>query len=225
MPSSLQPTLDFLRDLRSNNTREWFEANRKRYDAAKSAVEALARDLIAQFTPIESDLGALAPKDCLFRINRDVRFSADKTPYKTNMGMVIGRGGRKGDGRSYYLHIEPDGNSFIGGGVYAPSPEQLRAIREEIATHPQRLQNILNAPDFVGYYGTLQGDTLKTMPKGYPADHPSAALLKHKTWVALHPLSDEQLLSDSFSAYYLAACAALKPLEAYLKAIPVPHPA
>ena len=110
MPQNLQFTLDFLEELRFNNNKTWFDENRKRYDQARAYVEELVTDVIAHFAPVE-DLGKTSAKDCIFRINRDVRFSKDKTPYKLIMGALIGKGGRKTAERSYYLNIEP-GNSF-----------------------------------------------------------------------------------------------------------------
>src|SRR4051812_46266391 len=113
MPQNLQFTLDFLEELRFNNNKTWFDENRKRYDQARAYVEELVTDVIAHFAPVE-DLGKTTTKECIFRINRDVRFSKDKTPYKLNMGALIGKGGRKTEERSYYINTEP-GNSFIAG--------------------------------------------------------------------------------------------------------------
>lgn len=218
MPQSLQVTLDFLQDLRFNNSRTWFEENRARYEQARRSVESLIEDIIRKFAPVE-DLGKLTPKECMFRINRDVRFSKDKSPYKTAMGIVIGKGGRKSTERSYYLHIEPNDSAFIAAGVYDPSPEQLKAIRQAIAEKPQPLQKIIKAPDFIGFFGALQGEKLKTAPKGFAADHPAIELLKHKQFIATHPLTDADLLKDDFATYFVQVCTALKPLESYFQSI------
>ncbi|MBL8152748.1 MAG: DUF2461 domain-containing protein [Anaerolineae bacterium] len=218
MPQSLQATLDFLTDLRFNNYREWFEDNRKRYDQARAAVEALVAEIIGGFGGVE-DLGKTTPRDCLFRIHRDVRFSKDKTPYKTAMGIVIGNGGRKSTGRSYYLHIEPAHSSFIAAGVYDPTPEQLKAIRAAIAEDAAPLRKIIAERDFAGYFGGLEGERLKTPPKGYSADHAAIDLLKHKQFLASHALTDEDVLREDFAAHFIAVCAALKPLESYFQDI------
>jgi uncharacterized protein (TIGR02453 family) len=135
MSKAMQDALDFLVNLKFNNSREWFQENREGYEAATAAVEDLVRDIIRQFALVE-DLGDLKPKDCLFRMNRDVRFSKDKSPYKTNFGIVIGKGGRKGTGRSYYLNVQPEGQTFVAAGECDPSPEQLKAIRAAIAKDP-----------------------------------------------------------------------------------------
>ncbi len=112
MPETLHITLDFLGDLGANNNKAWFDQNRVRYDKARAAFEDFITDLIFNFGKVE-DLSGVTAKDCMFRINRDIRFSPDKTPYKTSMSAVLARGGRKPVGRSYYVHIEPGGNSIV----------------------------------------------------------------------------------------------------------------
>ena len=213
MPANLQTTLTFLEDLRFNNNRDWFNANRKRYDQARTAFESLISDILTRFSPIEN-LGETTVKQCIFRINRDIRFSKDKSPYKVNMGALIGDGGRKSIGRTYYINIEP-GKLFIAGGVYDPSPDQLKRIRQTIAQDATPLQNIINHPDFVRYFGGLRGDSLKTVPKGYASDHPAIDLLKRKQFLALHELNDTDILHDDFADHVITVCAALKPLESY----------
>lgn len=218
MPQSLKQTLDFLLDLRFNNNRTWFDENRKRYEASQKAVEAFVGDLIGQFSPV-LDLGPTTPKQCMFRIFRDVRFSRDKTPYKTHVGIVLGVGGRKADDVWYYLHLEPDDSSFVATGLYESTPEQLRAVREAIATHPERLRALLAAPAFTQWTGGLEGDTLKVPPKGYAKDHPAIDLLKHKQFLASHRLMDADVLSDGLAQHVIDACLAMKPFAEYLAAI------
>ncbi len=213
MPSNLQTTLSFLEDLRFNNNRDWFNANRKQYDAARAAFESLVGEILTRFSPIEN-IGETTVKQCIFRINRDIRFSKYKSPYKVNMGALIGNGGRKSAGRTYYLNIEP-GESFIAGGVYDPSPDQLKRIRQAIADNADELRSIINHPDFVRYFGGLRGDALKTAPKGYAGDHPAIDLLKRKQFLALHELNDADVLRDDFVDHVITVCAALKPLENY----------
>jgi uncharacterized protein (TIGR02453 family) len=220
MSADLQHTLSFLEDLRFNNRRDWFEANRKRYEAARAAAESLVTEILAQFKPVE-DVGATAAKDCFFRLNRDVRFSKDKSPYKTNFGIVLGKGGRKTTGRSYYLNLEP-GGTFIAAGIYDPSPEQLKQIRAAIAEDPTKLRKIINAKDFQQYFGGLKGDALKTAPKGYAADHPAIDLLKYKQFLAMHDVTDAEVLADDFAAHVVSVCKALKPLESYFETL-MPH--
>ena len=213
MPANLQIALAFLEDLKFNNSREWFNANRKRYDESRAAFEALVADVMGRFAPIE-DLGKTTAKDCIFRINRDVRFTKDKSPYKTNLGALIGDGGRKATGRSYYINLEP-GETFVAGGVYDPQPETLKQIRAAIAEKPNQLRKIITDKDFVRYFGELRGESLKTAPKGYANDHPAIDLLKRKQFLALHLLSDADVLKDDFAAHILEVCKALKPFEGY----------
>lgn len=214
MPENLQFTLDYLLDLRFNNNKPWFDENRKRYQQAMANFEALVADIIRQFKPVE-DLGDTTVKECLFRINRDIRFTKDKTPYKSHFSAHIGKGGRKGSGRSYYVQVEP-GGSFIAGGVYAPEPEQLKRIRATIAADSgKKLNAILTHKDFKHYFGKLEGEALKTAPKGYDSDHPAIDLLKHKQFIAIHKLDDEDILEDHFAAHIVTVCKALKPFEGY----------
>jgi len=217
MPQNLAKAFSFLEDLKFNNNREWFNANRKRYDEARGAAEALGAEIISQFKPVE-DLDKTAAKDCFYRINRDIRFSKDKSPYKTNFGALIGKGGRKATGRSYYVNIEP-GECFVAAGVYDPSPEVLKGIREAIALDPAKLRKIIEHPDFVRYFGAVRGETLKTAPKGYAADHPAIDLLKRKQFLAVHSMRDEEMLRDDAAAHIIEVCKALKPFEGYFEGL------
>jgi len=215
MPENLRATLDFLRDLRANNDRAWFDQNRKRYDTARANFEALVAELIILFSSFE-DLGTVTPDQCIYRIYRDVRFSPDKTPYKTNLGAVIGKGGRKTIGRSYYIQIGPEGESFIAAGLYMPSKDQLELMRRAIADDSSKLRKILNKHDFKRYFNGLEGEQLKTAPQGYPKDHPDIDLLRYKQFLASSPLSDAQVLSPDLADYVVGGFKALKPLETYI---------
>jgi len=218
MPQNLQFTLDYLEDLRFNNHKTWFDENRPRYDQARANFEALVADVLLNFKPVE-DIGTTTAKDCIFRINRDVRFSKDKTPYKSNFGALIGKGGRKTNQRSYYLNLEP-GGSFIAGGVYAPLPEHLKQIRAAIDTdHGKKLTSIINHRDFKKYFGAMEGEALKTAPKGYAADHPAIDLLKQKQLMAIHKLDDTDVLQDDFVTHIINVCQALKPFEQFFNDI------
>jgi uncharacterized protein (TIGR02453 family) len=214
MPQNLQTVLDFLVDLRFNNHKSWFDENRARYETAKRAFEELVADLIKKFAPVEA-LGETSVKDCVYRINRDIRFSKDKTPYKVHMAAVIGRGGRKAGVRSYYVHIQP-GESMIAGGLYMPSPEELKVVRQHIARSGDQLERILASPDFVKFFGAMEGEKLKTTPKGYSSDHPYINLLQYKQFLAAHRLTDEEVLSDGLTGHIIEICQALKPFVSYL---------
>jgi uncharacterized protein (TIGR02453 family) len=215
MANSLAPTLDFLRDLRSNNNKPWFDANKARYIEASAAFEQLVSDLLEHFGVVD-DLGGVSAKDCIFRIYRDTRFATDKSPYKIGMGALLGRGGRKHDGRSYYLHIEPDGQSMLAGGFFAPTPAELERVREAIARDASELKEIIGGADFARYFGSMQGETLKTAPQGYPKDHPDVALLRHKQFLAESAMSDKQVLAPDLIPHILRVFTAMKPFVTYL---------
>jgi uncharacterized protein (TIGR02453 family) len=213
MPKSLKTTFEFLKDLQPNNNKVWFDANRKRYQEARSIFEELIGDIMRQFDSVE-DLGNTSVKECLYRFNRDIRFSKDKSPYNTHMGALIARGGRKSLERSYYIQIAP-GESFIAGGTYAPSPQELQKIRTAVADNPQKLTRILADKEFVRDFGNLYGEKLKSAPKGYSSDHPAIELLKYKQFLALHKLTDEQILSDNPVSHIINVCKVLKPFVGY----------
>lgn len=142
----VQPTtIEFLKELKSNNSKSWFDQNRKRYDIMKSDYISLAGRILEQMKDIDPSLDMVTAKDCIFRINRDVRFSADKSPYKTNLGIALHPGGKKFNLAAYYLHIEP-GQSFIGGGLWMPEAPLLSKVRKEIHYFYHDLVDILNNP-------------------------------------------------------------------------------
>lgn len=226
MPAQLKYTLDFLRDLAQNNTREWFNANRTRYEDARDAFADVVQEVIARFDDIE-DLGLLTPEMAIYRLNRDARFSPDKSPYKTNMGALLGKEGRKSTGSSYYFQVKPNGESLLATGMYMVFPAQLEAIRQHIAAKPQVLRAILEAPSFREHFGQMAGEQLKTAPKNMPKDHPAIDLLRYKQFMAERWLPDELVLSDGLVDHLLEVCAAAKPFSHYLfqrvDGIPVPE--
>jgi uncharacterized protein (TIGR02453 family) len=208
--------LDFLGALRDNNSREWFEANRPRYESARADFLAIVGDLLGRFDSVD-DLGGIALKDCVFRINRDLRFSKDKTPYKTAMSALLGSRGRKSGARSYYFLLEPDGRSMLAGGLYDPSSAQLYKIRSAIALDAKPLKRILSRPEFVRYFGSLSGESLKTAPQGFEKDHPDIELLRLKQLVAIHGMSDKEVVAPDLVPHALEAFAAMKGFLVYLE--------
>lgn len=187
----------FLKELRRNNNREWFGDNRDRYDITKKQFEDITQKLILVLAKFNSNIGILNPKDCVYRIFRDVRFSSDKSPYKTNYGTYIVPGGRKSGYAGYYLHIEP-GNSFLGGGVYHPDKDILKAVREEIYIFPNEFIKIIDKPSFKSHFPILyQDDKLKNAPRGFDKDFEHIDLLKHKSYLAGRGITDEELLSGN----------------------------
>lgn len=213
-------TLDFISGLQMNNDREWFNNNRKLYDTAKSNFESFIQALIENITEFEPILKGLEAKSCIYRINRDTRFSNDKSPYKTNLGAFIVRGGRKNGDKfaGYYVHIEP-GKSMIAGGAYMPPSPWLASIREKITDQPQLIKEILDEKDFKKYFKSLEGEKLKKAPKGFPPDHPEIELLKFKSYLAVNEIIDNQVLDSNFFDFAVKNIRAMKPLNDFLNEI------
>lgn len=214
----MDAALRFLRKLKKNNTRPWFDAHRDEYAEAKQEVEAFVNGLIAAYRKKDPAIGGLTAKDCMFRINRDIRFSKDKSPYKLNFGVSINSGGKKSTLAGYYLHIEP-GESFVGGGIWMPMPPDLSKIRQEIDYHPDEFTTLIKAPAFKKQYSLLYRDkevSLQRVPKGYEADHPLAEYIKLKSFLAMRKLTDEEVNSASLQKICIAAFTALKPLNEFI---------
>ena len=214
----LATTLDFLRKLREHNDRGWFLANRARYEEARAAYETVVAELVSRFDAVDG-IRCAAPKDCMFRINRDVRFSADKSPYKTGMGALLGPAGRKSSVRAYYFHVEPDGESMLAGGLYAPSASELAKVRAAIGEDAGPLEKIIGAAGFKRLFGGISGDSLKTAPQGYPRDHSAIELLRKKQFIAIHALSDADVVSPGLVPEALKTFKAMRPFLEYLEAI------
>jgi len=208
-------TLEFLRELAENNNREWFAANRKRYESAKGEVEDLVRRLLAGVETFQH-LPNTDVKDCIFRINRDIRFSKDKSPYKLNFAIAIGPGGRHSGRIDYYVHIQPGGESFLGAGMWQPTPQHLAKFRQEIDYNVDELKGIIDAPAFKAYFPEIWGETMKTAPKGYTADHPEIELLRRKQLFFMHRYSDKEVLSPGFAEEILKGIRLIKPYCDYL---------
>lgn len=213
-----QSTLDFLSDLKHHNEREWFNKNRKRYEDARTNYESFVQgiiDHIAEFDPI---FRGLEVKSCTYRINRDTRFSNDKTIYKTHLGAFIVRGGKKNGDRfaGYYVHVEPGDNSMIAGGAYMPPMPWLSAIREKIDERGDELLKIIRQKEFIEYFGELEGEKLKSAPKGYPKDHPYIGLLKMKSFLVSKIITDRELTSKGCFDFIVRASRTMKPLNDFL---------
>jgi uncharacterized protein (TIGR02453 family) len=210
-------TLEFLSKLKINNDRDWFSKNRKEYEAAKANYWKFVQEVIDRIVKFDPILKGLESGHCIFRINRDTRFAADKSPYKTNFGAFIVRGGRKNGDKftGYYIHIEP-GKSFIAGGAYMPPSPWLTAIRENISTEPEKFKKILASKEFIKFFGQLEGDKLRSAPRGYAADHPQIEFLKHKSFLCMHDLKNSEVLMPDFQNFIIEAFKAMKPLNDFL---------
>ena len=212
----LKPTVKFLKELKENNNKEWFDENRKTYETCRKTFLELAQQIIDGIAKFDEELTGVDAKKCVFRINRDIRFSKDKTPYKTNFGALMGPNGKKSEGTGYYVHIAP-GNNFVGGGIYMPRPEKLAAIRQEIDYNPDALNKLISSKDFKETFGEIHGDKLKTAPKGYPKDHPNIELLRLKSFYVLKEFRDKELTAEGFLKEALSTYKKASKFNDYLK--------
>jgi uncharacterized protein (TIGR02453 family) len=211
----LAVALRFLSKLKKNNNKAWFDANKDQYEAAMAQFEVLVGRLIEGMSRVE-DLEGLAPRDCIMRIYRDVRFSKDKSPYKTGLGAGIAPGGRKSGRLGYHLHLAPGGATMVATGLWDPTPEQLSSFRGAIMKDAGAFKKILGAASFKRHFNGLFGELLKTAPKGYPADHPEIELLRRKQVCVTEPFTDEVVGSPRFPALALESMKAMKPFVDYL---------
>ncbi len=213
----MHTTLKFLKQLNKNNCKEWFDENRELYTISKTEFELLIKNTLNKVIIDDKLLAGLEPKNCMFRINKDVRFSKDKSPYKINMGASIAPGGKKSEIPGCYIHIEP-GKSFLAGGCWRPLPAVLASIRQEIDYDSESIHKILNSKTFKTYFKTLsEEDKLKTAPKGYDKDHPNIYLLQHKSFIMVHDLTDVQVLDKNFDVYTAKIFKAMLPFNTYLR--------
>lgn len=209
-------TLDFLKKLKKNNNRDWFNANKKLYEDAKYDFEVFLFELIQAIAEFDEDISGLEPKDCMFRIYKDVRFSKDKSPYKTNLGASINKGGRKVSNAGYYVHISPS-ECFLASGLFMPMPDKLLAVRTKIAEEPEKFKKIIDKPDFRKHFKKLwMEDTLKTAPKGFDKEHPLVEYLRLKSFIADHPVKEERVLTKNYVQYSSKIFKAVKPLNDFL---------
>lgn len=223
---ALKDTLIFLANLAENNHKAWFDENRKAYEAAKKDVTAIVGEVIKGVAAFDPAIGTIEAKKAVFRIFKDVRFSKDKTPYKTNMGAWMAPGGKGSVFAGYYLHLQPGDKSFVAGGSYMPPSNILKSIREAIDYDAEGLEKILQTPDFVNAFGALEGEKLKTTPKGFDKEHPAIELLRHKSYIVSHNYTDAQVLESGFLQDVIEKMRIVAPLNTYLnKAIAEAEPA
>lgn len=217
----LEPqSIRFLKQLKKNNNKEWFDAHRKDYEAARIDFANFIQLVIDDLQRTDTTITGLTAKDCLFRINRDIRFSNDKTPYKTNFGASIKRGGKKSPYAGYYFHFSP-GESFAGGGIWMPDNSTLKKLRQEIDYNEEDFTLIIENKSFKKIYGDLyQGAevSLSTVPKGYEKSNPAIRYIKLKSLIAEKHIHDEQLVKGSLHRQTVEAFVALKPLIDFINA-------
>ena len=211
-------TLQFLEDLKANNNRDWFLDNKKRYEAFKKDLHQLIGDLLDAMKPMDSSLEMLEVKNCTFRINRDIRFSKDKSPYKSHVGIWISSGAKGMNRSGYYIQIEK-GASFIAGGLYCPEAEDLKKMRKEIAYFHDDLETILNEKEFKKEFKDFdrnEKNTLKNPPRGYEKDHPAIELLKLKSFESTQRIDISEVTKKDFVATVSKKLIALKPLNDFI---------
>jgi uncharacterized protein (TIGR02453 family) len=214
----MKTVFKFLKQLSKNNNKDWFDAHKDQYLEAKEEFEQYVEGLIAGIRKFDKKISpSLSAKESVFRIYKDVRFSKDKTPYKTNMGASITPGGKKVHEPGYYFHAEP-GNSFLSGGLWMPDSDKLNAIRQEIDYNAKPLHKILKSASFKKYFDGLdEEDKLKSAPKGYQKDHPEIDLLRNKHFIVTHLFKDKDLLAANSQKKILQTAKSMYPLLTYLR--------
>jgi len=213
----IKTVLPFLEDLRKNNNREWFLGNKYRYDEAKGEFESFLEQVIHAIAKYDPGVKFLKSKDCIFRIFRDVRFSKDKSPYKTNFGAWITSSGRKSSGPGFYIHLQP-GESFLAGGIHIPDTERLKKIRQEIYYNIDELKSILNEKTFKKFFsGIDEWDKQKLAPREFPKDFPDIEILKNRSYTVSHPVKDSVVSNQKFFDYVMAVFKANQPYNAFLR--------
>lgn len=211
-------TLQFLDDLKANNNRDWFLDNKKRYEDFKKDYQLLVADLLDAMKPLDPSLEMLEVKNCTFRINRDIRFSKDKTPYKSHLGIWLSSGAKGLNRAGYYIHLE-NGSSFIAGGLYCPEANDLKKMRKEIAYFHEDLDSILNEEAFKKEFNDFDRDeknTLKNPPRGYEKEHPAIDLLKLKSFESSQKIDFSTAGTKDFVTTVSKKLILLKPLNDFI---------
>ena len=209
-------SLDFLCQLKENNNKPWFEANKTNYLKELNHIEIFADTLLQELSKTDV-LETSSGKKSVYRIYRDIRFSKDKTPFKTFWGGSYTRATKERRG-GYYFHLE-QGNSFFAGGFWGPNAEDLKRIRTEFAHDSSPMQKILNSKSFINTFGTLQGEQLKTAPKGFDVNHEAIDLLRYKQFLIIKRFTDNEVLSPLFLEQALETCKNMRPFFDYMSEV------
>ncbi|MDB5208737.1 MAG: hypothetical protein JWR72_3812 [Flavisolibacter sp.] len=211
----LEPqTLKFISQLANNNNKPWFDTHRAQYEAARIDFANFIHLVIDELQKSDPTITGLTGRECMFRINRDIRFSKDKTPYKAHFGASIKRGGKKSPFAGYYFHLEPGGKSFIGGGLWMPEAVTLKKVRQEIDYNWDEFEKIITTKEFKTtfkdvYKGADQ--SLTTVPKGYEKENPAIRYLKLKSFFGEATIADEELTKATLHKKTIACFKALQP--------------
>jgi len=210
----MKNVIAFLENIRDNNNRPWFEEHKEEYQNALETFKELVTDIDQKLSKTD-----VLEKSKVFRIYRDVRFSKDKLPYKNNMAAYFERASKMRRG-GYYIHIQPGGDTFVGGGVWQPEPDDLKRIRDEFAYDHQTISKILEAPQFIKYFGGISTeDALKNPPRGYDKELPGIQLIKQKSFVASRKFTDKEVLSPTFGDEVVKTFETLRPFFDYMSAV------
>jgi len=210
-------TYSFLKELNKNNNRDWFNTNRSRYLEIREGFIGFLEDIYPELVAFDQEVQGADLRKSVFRINRDIRFSDDKSPYKTSVAAAIIAGGRRkfSEYSGYYIHLE-NGDSLIAGGAYMPPSPWISSIRAKIDRESSRFRSIIEAPDFVKNFGSIEGEKLKGAPRGFKADDPNIDLLRFKSFLAVRNLSEKEVLDRNFGSLFIETARALKPLNDFL---------
>ena len=214
---TLPQILQFLQKLEKNNNKIWMDEHRNEYLEAKSSFENFVDDMLVEMKKIDKNLDTLTAKDCTFRINRDVRFSKNKNPYKNNMSAYFNQNGKKGIGAGYYFHLEPN-NCFIACGIWMPANDELKKIRQEIDYNVDELKSLMKKTEFKKQFenGLAQSDKLVRAPKGYEEDNEAIEFLKLKSFIVQKSINDETMVSKDLKKNIIAIMKAAKPLVEFI---------
>jgi uncharacterized protein (TIGR02453 family) len=215
----LQEYIQFLAELEQNNNKEWFDTHRARYKQLNDQFQIFVGDLILEIGKFDQTIKYLTPKDCSFRINRDVRFSANKSPYKTQTSAGFNQGGKSAYTPGYYFQIDYDGNMMIAGGQWFIEAKDMFLFRTKIDNKADKLREVLANKDFVSKYKELKGEKLKTCPKGFSKDNQNLGLLVHKSLSSYYNLDVMGKTDDEIQKEILKGFKIINPLIQYAREI------
>ena len=205
----------FLRELKSHNNKEWFEKNKADYQELRKEFIGFVSTVLESLSKLDARFGQMEASKSIFRINRDVRFSKNKDPYKTNFGMNLNLTGKKEEFCGFYLHLEP-GNTFFAGGIYLPPSASLQAIRQEIDYNGEEFLKIVESKKFKSEFGSLVGDKLTRPPKGYDLDNPMIEYLKMKSFIAEKRFNEEEFSEEILLKTVVDSAKILMPLNNFI---------
>lgn len=210
------PIFGFLKQLEQNNNKDWFCLQKAVYGKIKAQIEGFTAELIERISVFDPSIRRETPRTSVFRIYRDLRFSPDKTPYKTHFGIYLAPGGKSSVNAGYYIHLQNNA-SELACGLWCPEGGILKKIREEIYYEPETFEGLLLRRDFASYFGTLLDiNKMKRPPKDYPSDFPYVEYLKYRNYIVSHAFSNAEVMSTDFTDAVVSACQKAYPFVNYL---------